>query len=177
MTRELRRRKQALEKTEIVAVLLRNTSGVLALTGTDGYPYAVPLSYVYTAGKLYFHCAKEGYKIDALRHGSKASFCVIDRDEIVREDFSTNYISVIAFGKAYLVTDDEEKRLSIGLLAAKYGTGDRTADEKEIEKSWNRLTMICLDIEEITGKAATAVIKNREAYFPQAGKACSSCQN
>lgn len=176
MTRELRRRKQALEKTEITAVLLRNTSGVLALTGTDGYPYAVPLSYVYTAGKLYFHCAKEGYKIDALGQGSKASFCVIDRDEIVREDFSTNYISVIAFGEAYLVTDDEEKRRSIRLLAGKYGTGDRAADEKEIEKSWNRLTMICLDIKEITGKAATAVIKNREAYFPQAGKACS-CQS
>jgi hypothetical protein len=176
MTRELRRSKQALARTEIIAVLLRNTSGVLALTGTDGYPYAVPLSYVYTAGKIYFHCATQGYKLDALRYGSKASFCVIDRDEIVRETFSTNYISVIAFGKAYPVTDDEEKRRSIRLLAAKYGTGDRAADEKEIEKSWHRLTMICLDVEEITGKAATAVIKNREAYFPQAKKACS-CQS
>lgn len=176
MKREMRRGKQALTKTEMTAVLMRNNSGVLALNGDDGYPYTVPLSYVYLAGKIYFHCAKAGYKLDALEHSEKASFCVIDRDEVVPETFSTNYISVIAFGKAHVVTDEKEKRLSIGLLAGKYGTGDEEAAEREIKKDWNGLTMIRFDIEEMSGKAASAVIKNREAYFPQGGKACS-CQS
>lgn len=176
MTREMRRSQQALNKREITAVLLRNTGGVLALTGVDGYPYAVPLSYVYADGKLYFHCANKGYKLDAIAHSSKASFCVIDRDKVVPESFLTEYISVIAFGEAHIVTDEEEKKRSISLLAAKYGTGDREAEEQEIRKSWKALSMIRFDIEEITGKAASVVIKNREAYFPQAGKACS-CQS
>lgn len=176
MKRAMRRGKQALTKTEITAVLMRNTSGVLALNGDGGYPYTVPLSYVYLAGKIYFHCAKAGYKLDAIEHSAKASFCVIDRDKVVPEAFSTDYISVIVFGKAHIVTDEEEKRFSIGLLAGKYGTGDEEAAEREIKKEWKGLMMIRFDIEEMSGKAASAVIKNREAYFPRGGKACS-CQS
>lgn len=176
MKREMRRSKQALTEMEGKAVFMRNTSGVLSLIGDDGYPYTVPLSYVYAAGKIYFHCAKEGYKLDAIARSDKASFCVIDRDEVIPEAFATDYISVIAFGKAQVVTDEKEKRVSIELLAAKYGTGNREANEQEINKSWNGFIMIRFDIEEMTGKAASAVIKNREAYFPQGGKACS-CQS
>ena len=95
---KMRRSKQALSPEEMESILLGGTSGVLALQGEGGYPYAVPLSYVYTGGRFYFHCARAGHKIDAVRHSPKASFCVIGQDQVVPEEYTTYYRSVIAFG-------------------------------------------------------------------------------
>ena len=72
--RPMRRRRQQLTTAECDAILCNATSGVLALTGDDGYPYAVPLSYVYADGCLYFHSAVEGHKIDAIRRDGRCSF-------------------------------------------------------------------------------------------------------
>ena len=85
MFRPMRRSKQALSPEKCQEILQRGTSGVLALSGEGGYPYAVPISYVYADGKLYFHSAKAGHKIDAIRSCPKGSFCVIDQDHIVPE--------------------------------------------------------------------------------------------
>ena len=58
MFREMRRKNQLLSLEETISILEQETSGTLAVLGDDGYPYAVPLSYVYEASKIYFHCAK-----------------------------------------------------------------------------------------------------------------------
>ena len=99
MFRDLRRSRQALSPEECGEILCHGTSGVLALAGDDGYPYAVPLSYVYAGGKLYFHCAKAGHKLDAIARNPKGSFCVIHQDQVVPETYTTHYRTVIAFGK------------------------------------------------------------------------------
>ena len=78
MFRKMRRWKQQLTEAECAEILRREPRGVLALTGDDGYPYALPLDFVFEDGKLYFHCAGEGHKIDAVRRCDKASFCVMD---------------------------------------------------------------------------------------------------
>ena len=91
MFREMRRKKQILSEEETAEVLNRGTSGVLALLGDDDYPYAVPVSYVYCDSKLYFHGAKSGHKIDAVKKCDKASFCVIDRDDVVPEEYTTYF--------------------------------------------------------------------------------------
>ena len=79
MFRDMRRKQQALPYEESVTILESASSGVLAVLGDEGYPYTVPLSYVYREGKLYFHCASEGHKLDAIRGCDKASFCVIEK--------------------------------------------------------------------------------------------------
>ena len=84
-----------------------NTSGVLSVYGEDGYPYGVPLSYVYADGKLYFHSAKDGHKIDAVRNNNKVSFTVIAQDNIVAEEYTTYFQSVIAFGTARILEQDD----------------------------------------------------------------------
>ena len=89
MFREMRRKKQLLSDEVSREILERNTSGVLSLMGDEGYPYGVPLSYVLVGDKIFFHCAKEGHKIDAIRNCEKASFCVIDQDQIVSEEYTT----------------------------------------------------------------------------------------
>lgn len=76
MFREMRRNKQLLDKEESIVVLEKGTAGVLSLSGDDGYPYAVPISYVYNS-KIYFHSAVSEHKLDAISNRDKASFCVI----------------------------------------------------------------------------------------------------
>ena len=92
--REMRRKRQQLSREESVAILQKSTSGTLALLGDDGYPYAVPMSYVYNEGKLYFHSALTGHKIDAIRKCDKASFCVIEQDDVQPEKYTTFFRSV-----------------------------------------------------------------------------------
>ena len=118
MFRPMRRNKQALSPAQCEAVLARGSSGVLAVSGDDGYPYAVPLSYVYAGGRLYFHCAAAGHKLDAVRRCPKASFCVIDQDRVVPEEYTTYFRSVIVFGQVRELTDAAEKRAAVLQLSA-----------------------------------------------------------
>lgn len=87
------------------------TSGTLALHGDNGYPYAVPISYVYANGKIYFHSAVTGHKVDAILRDDKVSFCVVERDEIRPAEFTTYFRSVIVFGKARILTDENKNSL------------------------------------------------------------------
>lgn len=152
--REMRRFKQALTPDECAAVLERNTAGVLAVLGDEGYPYAVPMSYVYSDGKVYFHWATAGHKLDAVRAEPRASFCVVDRDQVVPEEYTTYYRSVIVFGSARVVDGPAEKRRAIDALCAKYRPGFETERAAEIDGSWDRFLMVALTPEHITGKQA-----------------------
>ena len=108
MFREMRRDRQQLSQADAEEILKKNTGGTLALVGDEGYPSAVPMSYVYSDGKLYFHSADTGHKIDAVARHEKASFCVIDQDLIVPEKYTTFFRSVIAFGRIRRIEDPEE---------------------------------------------------------------------
>lgn len=66
MFRPMRRKKQLLPEVETIGMLQSCTSGVLAVHGDDDYAYAVPLSFAYEDGKLFFHAAVAGHKLDAL---------------------------------------------------------------------------------------------------------------
>lgn len=162
MFRPMRRFKQALVPERCRAILRAGTSGVLALSGDDGYPYAVPLSYIYTDdGRLLFHCAASGHKLDAIRRSPKVSFCVIDQDRIVPETFTTWYRSVIAFGRARIIADPAEKRAALHALGAKYSPEQaRTgALDREVDQTLARVTLVAVDIDHLTGKQAVELTK------------------
>lgn len=161
MFREMRRKKQALTQAECVGILRKETAGVLALSGDDGYPYAVPLSFAYRDGKIFFHCAKTGHKVDAAARNEKASFCVIQQDHVVPEEFTTYYRSVIAFGKIRILTDEAEKRNAIEILAARYTPNDEDGCQKTINHEFSRLCMLELTLEHLSGKQATELAKEK----------------
>ena len=96
----MRRKRQLLPQAESVAILEKMTNGILALHGDEGYPYAVPVSYVYADGKIYFHSAMKGHKVDAIVRNEKVSFCVVEQDDIKPAEFTTYFRSVIVFGRA-----------------------------------------------------------------------------
>ena len=162
MFRPMRRKNQALSTEECELILNKATSGVLALSGDEGYPYAVPLSYVYDNGRIYFHCARSGHKIDAISRNEKASFCVIDQDLVIPEEYTTYFRSVIVFGKIRILTDEKEKRLAIEKLAERYapdiGPHER---QKAIDKDYSPLCMLELTIEHMSGKEAIELAKKK----------------
>jgi nitroimidazol reductase NimA-like FMN-containing flavoprotein (pyridoxamine 5'-phosphate oxidase superfamily) len=158
MFRDMRRSQQQLSEEDTVAVMDRCTNGVLACLGDEGYPYAVPLSYVYYNKKIYFHSAKAGHKIDAITKNPKVSFSVIDEDTIVSEKYTTYFRSVIAFGKARIVEGDEYMEAFKALVEKYSADQPEEAKLKEIV-GCTTVFLIAIDIEHITGKEAIEYVK------------------
>jgi nitroimidazol reductase NimA-like FMN-containing flavoprotein (pyridoxamine 5'-phosphate oxidase superfamily) len=160
MFREMRRKKQLLSEAETIEILQSCTSGVLAVAGDDDYPYAVPLSFSYKDGKLFFHFAKEGHKLDSIAKNNKVSFCVIQADQVIPNAFATRYRSAIVFGRARILTEDGEKKYALECLLEKYSPDYINEGQAEIEREWNRVCAAEVKIEHMTGKAAIETINN-----------------
>ena len=160
--RDMRRKRQQLSNEESIAILEKATAGTLALLGDEGYPYAVPISYVYHEGKLFFHSALAGHKVDAIRNCDKASFCVIEQDDVQPKKYTTFYRSVIAFGRIHIIEDEQEKLATARMLGNRYNPNDDESLQKEIEKGFSRMLMLRFDIEHLTGKEAIELIKQRD---------------
>lgn len=159
MFKNMRRAKQKLSSEECSAILERGSFGVLAVCGSEGYPYSVPLSYAYLPERnsIIFHCSHKGHKVDILRENPRASLCVVDRDEPIPAEFATHYASVIAFGTVRFIDDDEEKRLLLTALGAKYSPGLEVEAQEEIDRFLKATCVIELQIEHISGKQAKAL--------------------
>lgn len=158
--REMRRKRQMLSAKESEEILRRMTNGTLTLHGDGGYPYAVPVSYVYSNGRIYFHTATQGHKVDALMRNDKVSFCVVEQDDVKPAEFTTYFRSVIAFGRARILTDETEKRAALQLLADKYSSG-MPGLETEIAKGFRHLLMVEIDIEHLTGKESIELVREK----------------
>ena len=160
--RKMRRSAQQLPESEAEMILKTGTHGVLALLGDGGYPYAVPMSYVYSGGRIYLHSAAEGHKIDALRRLDRVSFCVVGADSVIPEKYTTAYESVIVFGRARKLCGDEAIA-AMRLLADKYRPGgSEESREREINSSSGRFAAIEITVEHITAKAAKELILKKE---------------
>lgn len=160
--REMRRSRQLLSREDCESILNEQTSGVLSVYGDDGYPYGVPLSYVYADGKLYFHSAKTGHKMDAVRKNNKVSFTIIAQDNIVPEEYTTHFRSVIVFGRVRILENDTEKRAAIEQLAEKYMPDLKEGRLQEIDREFSRLCMLELTIDHMTGKEAIELVRARQ---------------
>ena len=159
--REMRRKRQQLSEEESIGILQKATAGTLALLGDKGYPYAVPISYVYANGKLYFHSSLSGHKVDAIRNCDKASFCVIDKDDVQPEKYTTFFRSVIAFGRIHIIEDETEKLAMARMLGNRYNPNNDESLQKEIENGLSRMLMIRFDIEHLTGKEAIELVRQK----------------
>ena len=151
MFKKLRRKEKQLSKEETYNILENNTYGVLGTVGEDRYPYTVPMNYVIMDGKIYFHGAKQGHKIDNINYNNKASFCVVSESEVIESKFTSEYKSVIVFGKISIV-DGKEKKDSLIELVEKYSPEYRDKGIKYIEEAIDKVQVFKLDIERMTGK-------------------------
>jgi len=143
---------------ESVIIDLLNTchTGRLGTVGKDGRPMVKPLNFAYHEGRIYFHCAREGEKLNDIRRDDRVCFEVDLPVAYVRGAMETPcrseylYRSAIAHGRATIVEDRAERLLGLDCLMAKYqpegGYGPYPED---------KLALTCIvriDIEDISGK-------------------------
>ncbi|MCR5627114.1 MAG: pyridoxamine 5'-phosphate oxidase family protein [Lachnospiraceae bacterium] len=152
MFRKMRRFKQQISEEECIKILKESKRGVLSVIGDDGYPYGVPINQWYNEenGKLYFHGAKEGHKIDAIKACDKASFCTYDEGYRKEGEWALNINSVIVFGRIKPIEDQELMKKALKDLTAKF-TDDIEYFEKEMS-SFSRVMILELTPEHMTGK-------------------------
>lgn len=151
MFRKMRRFKQELSAEKCAEILQTEPRGVLAVLGDGGYPYTVPLDFVYADNKLFFHSAVEGHKVDAVLGNPKASFCVLSQRELSDDGWSYYFDSVVVFGRVSVVSDEVERLDKLRKLGLKYYPSADEVEE-EIRRDMKRALLLRFDIEHMSGK-------------------------
>jgi uncharacterized protein len=150
--RKMRRIDRAIDNNAAEKILAAGDFGVLSTIDEAGQPYGVPLNYIYLDGNIYFHAAYQGHKIDNIISNPQVSFCVVGENEIIAEQFTTRYESVICFGKAILVENEEKMKALVGLLE-RFTPNHLEKGKKSIDKSIDSVAIVKISIEYLTGKA------------------------
>lgn len=148
----MRRKDREIFNEDIEEILMHGEYGTLSTISDDGYPYIVPLSYIYYDKCIYFHCAKDGYKLQNIKRNNKISFCIVTDTEVIASEFSTKYKSVIVFGIASEVIDDLKETILIKFID-KYSHNFLAEGKKYIDKAKDHTKIFKIDIQHMTGKS------------------------
>ncbi|MDE7116422.1 MAG: pyridoxamine 5'-phosphate oxidase family protein [Muribaculaceae bacterium] len=157
----MRRFNQELPESEINRILQEGKYAVIALDGDEYYPYAVPVNYVYDGEAIYLHSASTGHKTDSIRRNPRCSICVVDKDDVIPEEFTSYFRSVIAFGHAKILDREDEKIKILRMLSDKYSPGIDPTDE--ISRFIKTVCIIRIDIDSISGKEAIELSRQRRS--------------
>jgi len=153
--REMRRKDKELGMDDAINFLTEHEYGVLSTVGTDGQPYGVPLNYAYKDNCIYFHCALTGHKIDNIVNNPKVSFCAVGDTKVLPSEFSTNYVSAVAFGVASEIQGTERYNALV-LLLEKFSPDFLEEGKIYIKKLDKATKVIKIEIQHISGKKAPA---------------------
>lgn len=153
MNREMCKKGRQLSDEETRLIFSNGHHGILSVNGDDGYPYAVPINYVYLNDAIYIHSAKYGYKIDAIKNNNKVCFTSILNSEIVPNRFTAKFESVIAFGRINIIENMEEKQLVMETFINRFSPDFKENGLKFINGAINKTEVLKIDIEDIKGKA------------------------
>lgn len=151
MFRESRKPKKALSAEEMNEILETAEYGVLSTIGEDGYPYGVPVNFVYDGKDLYFHGAKEGHKIDNINFSNKVSFTVVVDTQVLPKEFNTKFRSVILFGDVAIATDEERAKV-FQLILQKYAPDNMENGKKYVQHGGHEAAIYKIDIKHMTAK-------------------------
>ena len=154
MFRELTRKNKQLSREECIEILTRETRGVLSVLGDNDYPYGTPMNHFYNCddGKIYFHCGKDGHRLDSLKKHDKVSFCTYDSGYRNEGEWALHIKSVIVFGKIAII-DDLEKIVDITTKLSHKFTNDESYIKDEIAHHAAKTLLLELTVEHICGKS------------------------
>ena len=148
----MRRKDKTMQDGAIIGLLQNGEYGVLSTVDGNEQPYGVPLNYVLMNNCIYFHCALEGHKLDNLAANRKVSFCVVGRTKVLPAEFSTEFESVIVFGRASVI-EGEERYQALNALIEKYSPEFVSEGSAYIEKFDSQTKLVRIEIQQMTGKA------------------------
>lgn len=153
MFRPMRRAKRAISDEDARSLLAKGRRATLAVNGDDGYPFAFPIDYRFDAdaNKIYFHGAKAGQKVDALRRSDKVCLTVMGNERLEDGEWAPYVQSVVVFGRCRLVDDAAKTEAEVRRLALKYYPSAEEV-ERELEKYLSAVQLYEVEIEHLTGK-------------------------
>ena len=147
----MRRIEKKMNDMEVMDLLEKGEYGILSTCGEDNQPYGIPLSYVIIDKNIYFHCAGVGTKLDNISVNDKVSFTVVGKTKVLQDQFSTEYESVIAFGHA-IVLLEEEKYEPLMEFIRKYSPEFIEAGQLYIDRAKEKVTLVKIQICSFSGK-------------------------
>ncbi len=139
------------DKNEIEDIL--NNATVIRLAMCDGdMPYVVPVAFGYKDDEIYFHSSRKGMKMDILRKNSNVCFEVETGVELTKGEKACNYDfrykSVIGFGTAHIVENEEEKLKGLDTIMEHYSEPPFEYKPEMVKA----VGIIRIDIEDMKGK-------------------------
>lgn len=161
-------KKEIKDRAVITGLLSGSPVGRLGTIGKDGYPVIKPLNFVYREGKLYFHSAREGEKLEDIKRDSRVCFEVDSPIAYVKNSGNpceTDYLyrSLIIKGKAGIISDKDERLSALKALMEKYQPQGSYGEFREDTLALTAVVRI--DIEEMTGKEDIGQGKMRETVL------------
>ena len=153
MFRAIRKKKNEISIDEAKDLLRSSRRGVLAVNGDEGYPYAIPVNYLYDEenNKIIFHGAKVGHKVDSIKRSDKVCFTVFGNEIIKEEQWAPYLQSVVVFGRCRLVESKDDTIRLVKKLALKYYPTENMVDAG-IASSGMAVQMFEITIEHLSGK-------------------------
>ena len=150
--REMRRKDKLQGEEAALRLLERCEYAVLATVNEDGTPYCIPINPVLIEGNVYFHCARQGQKNDNLQRQNVVCLTCVGETRRVPLEFTMEYQSAVAFGKACMVEDTQEKVKALRLLCEKYAASNLSHFEEELNRSLKHTGVYKIALTKVTGK-------------------------
>ncbi|HEX5330923.1 pyridoxamine 5'-phosphate oxidase family protein [Sulfuricurvum sp.] len=151
-----RTKNHLLTQEQIEALFKRAEVGRIATLNKDGYPYVLPIHFVYVNSKIYLHGLPKGQKIDNIKANPKVCFEIDEMISLISEgiedpcDVNTEFNSIILYGTASIVDDFDEKRAALSSIVEKFTPH---LMEKELPVPMiNGTAVIRIDIVECIGR-------------------------
>ena len=154
----MRRKDRQLSAADARAILAKGTHGVLSVVGDGGWPYAVPMNYTVMGTQIYLHCARAGYKLDAIARDDRVCFTVVTQAQVIPAHITTLYESVVVLGRAQVVTAEEERLAALGSLIDTLGDVTPEIKAQYLAKKAKNTTLLRIQPLQITGKASRSYV-------------------
>ncbi len=155
----IRRQNSLLDQVNAIHLLKNGEYGVLSIQIPDEGAYGVPLNYVWDGdSSIYIHCAPVGRKLTGIKACPEVSFCVVGTVQVMPEEFTTSYESIILQCKAVLELSLEEKMKAMGLMVEKYSPEYKDTGVAYAEKALSRMEVIRLGVQYWSGKCKKMMI-------------------
>ncbi|HQC36108.1 MAG TPA: pyridoxamine 5'-phosphate oxidase family protein [Bacillota bacterium] len=153
MFREIRRKKNEIREEAVKALLRDSRRGILAVNGDNGYPYAIPINYLYDEERrrIFFHGSRVGHKIDALKASDKVCFTVCGNEIIKEEAWAPFVQSALVFGRCRLIENSEKALIILKQFAMKYYPSEDMA-VAAVASGGEAVQMFEIEIEHMSGK-------------------------
>jgi len=150
-----KREKEIMDVEVLIDVLKKGQYASVALSEKDK-PYIVTMNYGYDEDKkaLYFHCALQGLKLNILSQNPSVCATVMEDNGYKMDECSHAYRSVVFWGTLEVVKELEEKKYGMEVMFRHLETNPDPIRERNFksERDYNKVNILRLNIEEITGK-------------------------